>query len=508
MSLLKNYIKSTASNYLYVFVSMLSLFILIRLLIHQLGTKQLGIYLIFITTSNIMALGIGWLTGASIKLFTDAIVKKDESLSDLYSVILFGYFAYGLIIFTSTCIATTLFGTYFFTAYPAYLIADIQHSTILLGLYVWLIYINNANVNYLTAMLKQTQINFISIFSQILFIAFAVTFIQVKQSITAVMLALVIATLVKTLLTYFYTIKYKKANHIKLTFAKRETYKKVFLQFGRKYFVFGALQMLILYSDVYIVGLVLGTTAVAIYTIIWKIPQAYSMLSSRLIEVLAPFITRTLALDKKKQVRIYYFLTMRLQIWLAMLGAIIYIIAGPVLLQIWVGSQHTPIELKYYYLAAFVAFIQMLNKQDELMHYASGDVNKIALPMFLEITSKVILTIILAQFVGVLAPFYAYLTTQLLFLTWVYRLKTMRLFNIRAKSWWNQIGTCLTLGIVIIFASSYFASNIWQTTNLYKAVAGIIFALSCVLIVFAFEYKKKFTFISLMKPNLQTRNST
>jgi O-antigen/teichoic acid export membrane protein len=438
---MKNYLFGLIANYLNLTLGTIILLVLIPYLLRHTGAELTGVYLVLMTVANFVAVGIGWLAGAGVKLIGSADETTGKrNVQEIHWVVFLGFASYATGVLLLTILGALGAGYWWLVGASEEAIKQGRNASLLLGLYIWISYVHNADLSLMTATLRQGEANLYRALAQVFFGATAFLLLRWKQRIDLLMLAqmsgALIAAIIARLHLHMIGILHRAGWHR----PDRDLVRQMFITVGGPYFLFGLAQFVLLYADVFVVGAVLGSEAVAAYVILWKIAESIGMLLGRISETLSPYLTRIEARGDFANLRSVFLQTSRLQHWLALTAGFGYMIAGPFVVSLWVGGENQPDAWWLYVLAGMALFFQVVNRHDVILHFATGCVGRLLIPHVLEVGLKLALTLALVPSLGIGAPLAAFVSVQLLGMTWFYRRAGLKVVSTDWSDWRSQVG--------------------------------------------------------------------
>jgi len=150
-----------------------------------------------------------------------------------------------------------------------------------------------------------------------------------------------------------YRVKWTKPDN-----AFRDLWRRVSGKMGRDYIIFGFL-MLTLQADVLLLGCLAGPEATAIYYVLWRIPEIFILLFSRIPGSYGPFLIAMDARGERDALIKNYRRGLYLMMGLAGSAALVYGTVGSYILELWVGPI-APQESVPYILAAGAMFFLVI----------------------------------------------------------------------------------------------------------------------------------------------------
>jgi O-antigen/teichoic acid export membrane protein len=415
--------------------------ILIPYLLHRVGPQLTGVYLILMTIANFVAVGIGWLAGAGVRSIATLSPTSDrKSVGDVHRVVVLGFAAYSTVIFAVMACASALAGSWWLRGSEPETIEQARWACLVLGAYVWISYVHNADLALLTALLRQGEANLYRVAAQGLFGLTAIGFLTHRPRIDVLLAAQVVAVLGVALAARV-TLRWRSIiGPWEWSLPDRTLLHHVLVTTGGSYFLFGLAQFALMYADVFVVGAVLGSEAVAVYVVVSRIAEFAGLLLNRISETLSPYLTRIGAHGRVSELRAVFLATSRVQHLLAVTAGCGYALLGPSLVAVWVGGENRPAVWWLYALCGAALTFQVVNRHDVILHFAMGRVGRLVVPHVLEVTAKIGLTLVLFPWLGIGAPPAAFVAVQILGMTWLYRGAALRLVGAEWRDWWKEVG--------------------------------------------------------------------
>ncbi len=250
-----------------------------------------------------------------------------DNIQEIHSVLFMGFAAYATLILLITIAGGLSAGKWWIQDADTALIQQGRIACFLLGAFIWIHYVHQADVSLLTAMLKQGWANFYRIVFQIIFIILVIFFVLPDPRLDLLMLANVIGVLISAIAARCHLRISGQLAPFQWRLPGSELVKKVFLTGGEPYFIFGIARIGLIYGDVLIIGAVLGSEMVSAYLIIWKIPDVMALLLGRISEMLSPYLTR-LNTKNSENTSSLFLCTSRLQHSLGLVAGFAYAFFG------------------------------------------------------------------------------------------------------------------------------------------------------------------------------------
>lgn len=497
-----SYLVALLSNYLGLAITIAIQVFLLPFLLNNLGPKLTGLYYLFMTISNFVAVGIGWLSGAGVYLLASSDSQREKiNLQDVHWVVFLGFFAYATLILLIIVLAGMMAGNWWLRGAEVSLINEGRNACFLLGLYIWIQYIHQADISLFTAILQQGWANFYRIISQVVFATIVIFYILNNPRLDLLMLANLIGALVAAITARLHLRISGKLEPFKLRLPNSKLVKKMFVTKGGSYFIFGLAQFGLIYGDVLIIGAVLGSTFVSAYLVIWKIPEVIALLLGRISEILSPYLTRIDSGKGTMHTSLIFLCTSRLQHCLGIIAGLSYGIFGSSLVALWVGEANRPDVWWYYWVAGIVLFIQVVNRHDIILHYALAKLGRLVVPQFIELLLKVTLTLALFPSLGIAAPLVAALFIQVFGLTWIYRASALKQVNITWKDWFYKVGVLSCILLIVAGFCAFIIRLFIPATGLINFIISfsLFLILGLVSIILIERYQRQDGLFNLYK---------
>lgn len=459
-----SYFFGLASNYLNQLLSVLVNLILIPYLLARMGTRMTGVYLVLMTVANFAAVGIGWVAGAGVRRMATLNVTYDrELIGRIHRLVVLAFAIYATAVLAVTALASLLVGHWWLADASMESIAQVRRACLLLGVYVWISYVHNADLALLTALLRQGEANLYRAGAQAMFGVAAVGFLAHGAGIDVLLAAQVLTTLAVATAARI-NLRFRSIiGPWEWTRLDKALIAQVLVTTGGSYFLFSLAQFALMYADVFIVGAVLGSEAVTAYIVVWKIAEFAGLVISRISETLSPYLMRIEARGSVSELRALFLTTSRLQHGLAIAAGCAYALIGPWLVGLWVGVENRPTQWWLYVLCGGGVVFQVVNRHDVILHFALDRVGRLVVPHIVEVSLKLGLTVVLFPVLGFGAPLAAFALVQLFGMTWWYRRAALQLVRIGWREWWREVAGPVSVEFGLIVAG-VLAVAPWATT--------------------------------------------
>ncbi|GBC60678.1 hypothetical protein DENIS_1635 [Desulfonema ishimotonii] len=454
---MKSYIIGLLTNYLGLVLTMSIQVFLMPFLLSTIGPRQTGVYYLFMTVSNFVAIGITWLTGAGVYLLASSDQKAARAdFQEIHWAVFLGYGTYATLILGMVCLWAFAAGHWWLCDSDAALIGEARNACFFLGLYIWVRYVHQSDLALYMARLEQGWANLYRVISQSIFIFLVALIVMHRPRLDLLMLANFISGAIAAAGARLHLRCSGRLGPWRWHLPDRILAKQMFMTRGLSYFIFGLAQYGLIYGDVLLIGAVLGPAKVSAWLIIWRIPDVMGILLWRVSEILSPYLTRLGSASGHQAVARLFLCTSRLQHVLGILAGIGYAFFGPSVVALWVGEAHRPETPWFYWLAGAVLAIQSVNRHDIVLHYALAKLGHLIKIQFAELLLKLGITMLLFTRFDVVAPLITTLMIQLCGLTWFYRASALRQLGIGWQEWLARVGIWSGAALVLAGISAFF----------------------------------------------------
>ena len=383
-----DYQKTIVFNYLAIAVNVITGFILFPLILKYLGNENLAIFGIFYSIKSFVDIGVGWLSASITKNILRYKYLKDT-------------------IFTFSFLINNLYGCVsfiIFLSYGYFVKNDFFISACFFGIFVALSFFVLPFYEMFIGNLEQSKVAFFRFLQQFLFFIASVSifYIKLEKSLDIIFECLAISSIFIYFIVFF---NYKNKYKIKFEFThiNKVLINKIVLKDGKDIFLNAILIISILQIDVLLLGCLYGTTSVAIYLIMWKVPNTIIMLGWRFSEPFSPIVSKQIKSDKN--VAYYHFMVLEKKILLlAFIASTSYLIFGEFILGIWLGKENIP-NMPFMYLASsIVIFLSIIQRLYISINFYTRDLNIVNIMLLGELLCKIFFTIFLFWYFKELSP--------------------------------------------------------------------------------------------------------
>ena len=191
------------------------------------------------------------------------------------------------------------------------------------------------------------------------------------------------------------------------------------------YFLIGVSVMVSFYSDSIVISSFLGLTAVAIYSVAFKVINISEKILFKIVDIMFPDITRLFQEKKYDELLVKHNKVMLISLILGTMGYGLLYFFGIELIHFWVGEQYVVDAGVFYFLLAF-SFIHIWNHVSSIFVMAMGLHREVSFSVTIEAFLNVLLSIVLLKYYGLMGvamgTFFAHLLTNNWFTTyWFYK---------------------------------------------------------------------------------------
>ncbi len=442
MAGLPRFLAGLTAGYLHLALAAAVQVVLIPFLLSRTGSETTGVYLLLVSVAQFVAVGIGWLSGAGVRVIGESQLERGgERVRELHHAVFVGFAAYGAAVFVGCLCAAAFIGPYWLSGVaPA-----IQHQTrlaiVYVGAFVCINFAHQADLALLAAQFEQARANLYRVAQLVIYVLLAVPMMLLSARIDLLFLAQALAASVCFVLARLWLRSSGLLGPTQHTVPSWQFLRDLFVRVGRSYFLFGVAQFTLQLGDTLLTGAVLGPRAVAAYTVLAKVPDLLVIVCARISETLVPYLVRLDASTERRASLVSLFLsTSRLQHTVGAIAGFAYAVAGPAVLDLWVGPENRPSGWLPYAVAGMSIFLQVINKHDAILHFACARVQRLLPIQFVEALGKMGLTLLLFGRYGFVAPLIAYVIMQALGVTWWYRSSALGIVHVPWRQWFARVG--------------------------------------------------------------------
>lgn len=385
--------KTIVLNYLSYGLSVITNIILFSFLIRKIGIYEAGFFSFLYSLKSILDIGMGWLSGSVIKkLIDDPASSKETNFSSLLLNAGYGF----------CCVIGIDIYSFFANS-----VASHKIVILLFSFYVLFSFLFIPFREYLLSKFRQDVVVSIELLQNSMFFLFIMLdiFIFHSSSLISVFFLLAVSYFFRLIVVIFVGLRagfMTSFSHYSLS-----NLRFVFMKSGWKYFINGVSTILFFQIDVILIAKFYGMKNVALYTIIWKIPNTVMILFSQYIDPHKLFFKKMLLAERHTVWLERILMLTGISFVSGMLFLVLYSFMGSYILSLWLGGKVVP-SLPGMYIMPSIAMIMLLfiRIYSSFVYYADGLLS-IALVMFVLLITKVGFIILLFDKFGVLSSVYA-----------------------------------------------------------------------------------------------------
>lgn len=402
-----NFFGAVVSGYLVVTGTMLLQFLLTPMYLEYLGQEQFGALMVVMNLINFAAIGITWMSGGFVRITGEQWAVRDLDgirVTFRTAKIVFTFYAailVSLFFLTSALVAKESMGVNSLSLWLA-------------ALYFALSYEALPERQLFVGINRQATGNYFELVKVAVtgcLIAFSLPFFQ---NMSVVWIGFIAGVVIQRLAVSLYwrrAISGLRWAHPSKTMIP--LVRRLAGQQGIGYVGYGML-LLALQADILLIGYLGGSEAAARYVLLWKIPEAIGLLLSKLPSTIEPKVIELDARRESTALEQLFVLGRRRYIFLVAVVSLFYGFFGRDLAQLWVG-EHALTDQWMYTAAACALFLNSAARWPISFAYALIRLAKLFRIALIELTTKVLLTLVLFPTFDIVAPILASITTHLLY---------------------------------------------------------------------------------------------
>lgn len=404
----RQYTAAVATSYGQVAVGVVIQVVMVPLYLRHLGTYRFGVLMMMLAFVNFAALGVGWLSGGSLRLMSEAFARKDErSFADVYAVSKWIFIGYALVV-ALVVGGVLLVAVEVLIDVPAEFVRSVRGGIIGAGVYLICLYAFGIDRVALISRGRQALADILAMASQGVYLLGAVPILLLGGDLVHLMSAFALGALLALVLA---RVTWRRDDlplsaTVRPTSEHRRLGRRLVGRMGAGYLAYGMLA-LALQADTLIVGWFAGPTVVAEFVLVWRIAELSTNALWRLPDALQPFIIHMEARGEAGRLTRSYRTMLLTTTSLGVAVALVYGLAGPEIVGAWVGSEHAPGGRGSYMLAGLAVVWLVAARVPVVFAYATARLERVTLIMAVELIFKVALIAILFSDVGFVAPILA-----------------------------------------------------------------------------------------------------
>lgn len=403
------FVSAVVTSYGQVAASMAVQLLMMPLYLAHLDAYRFGVFMMLLTTVNVAALGIGWISGGMQRLFGEAYARSDEiGFNLVYAVSKWLFIAYGTLAAVLILIGTVFAPVLGWGPPPQYRISVLA-GAIGLGVYLVVLYSFNVDRVALTARGHQAVANILSITSQAAFVILAIPTLFMGGGLGALMLCFGAGAGISLLLSRLFWRRLGLRPSWWVGFRKehKAVARRLAGRMGAGFFWVG-MMTLALQSDPLIVGFVAGPEIVARFVLVWRLAEMATLALWRLPDALIPFIVHMEVRGEAAQLRSAYRLLLAAMTLAGAVFGALYAGLGQTMVSLWVGAEKAPHDALAYILAGSMVFWLCLVRAPIAFAYALARLRPLGYLLTAEVALKETLMVLLLPAFGYKAPLIAW----------------------------------------------------------------------------------------------------
>lgn len=417
----RDYAAAVASGYAQMGVGLLVQLVMVPIYLSHLGRYRFGVLMMALTFVNVAAVGVVWLSGASLRLLGEAFADEDDdAFARIYTVSRWLLVGYALLAALAVCVPLA-YAVGRVIDVPPDSVDAVRGAILGAGIYLIVLYALNTDRIALIARGKQSIADVLTVVSQLVFVVTAIAVLQAGGDLPHVMGALSLGMVVALA---FARVPWRRASLPFRTFVRPATEhvriaKRMAGRLGTTYLGYGVLA-LALQADTLIVGWLAGPATAATFVLLWRIPEMAVNALWRIPDAMQPFIIH---LDTRGHWDVIARRARVTVTTMAALGgavAVGYAILGPAVVSLWVGSSEAPSGRWGYVLAGTAVLWLAVARVPLVFAYATVRLTAVNRAMGVELALKLALIAALIGELGPVAPPLAINLIHGLGFSWLY----------------------------------------------------------------------------------------
>ncbi|WLQ15454.1 hypothetical protein O5O45_05910 [Hahella aquimaris] len=394
------------------FVTMLGQLVTIPLYLDRYEKWGFGVISMMLATIPLLALGITWVSGGGARLMGEAVAKNDiTGACRIYSASKYLFTGYGVVVAMLLAAIGFFFQDYWLSGAPeSYTKHDLYSLIISFCVYIVIQYEYSSELAAFAATKKQHEGNILQIINPLVMVASVYLMIISGVGMQAVFIAMATGYVAMRICSYYYWRRLSTfGSYVVLLSPDKEQMaisSKMLKNFAIGYSIYGVL-LLFLFSDVIIVGYLMGAEAAATLTLIWKIPNLLMQTLWRAPGYAEPYVIHMDAKGETEKLRNLFRKGFSVYALMCLMAATFFYLCGEIILELWVGSVP---ELKgdfNYLVCAGAVFCLSLVRWPISFLYAMVKLRMLVKVMAAELMVKIILIFLLYGYFGFISPIVA-----------------------------------------------------------------------------------------------------
>ena len=385
--------------------------ILTPLYLKILGNEEFGLLMIFLNILTFAVFGIAWVSGGLVRVLGE--YWTTTNLKKFRETLVLGKF-----VFTSYAILVSSISLIIFLVLKSIgLLNNIELSTILfICLYFVLSYEALSERQAFVSTNWQALGNFIEIIKVLVFAFLTFYLLPYYRNIDFIFLALIFGIISQRIITGLYL--RKKIQFLgwgKYKNSMKPDFTRFLSKQGLGYFGFGTL-VLLLQSDVVIIGIIGGADVAGKFVLLWKIPEVLGLLLAKIPTTLEPKIIHLDSRSEVSKIKTIFSRGKNSFFIMCALVSVLYMFFGHYFVNLWVGES-APSEIWMYYVAGFSLFFFSISRWPISFAFAQIKLNQLIKVSIIEFLFKLFFTLVLFNYFSYASPLIGMIIIHILYVS-------------------------------------------------------------------------------------------
>ena len=416
----KDYPKTIFNHYLNTFLYVLFQVLLIPIFLNTFESDKFAFLFFLIGMINFSSIGIGWLSSGLLKSFGENYSNKNyKNVYSIYKISILLTIVYSIFFIFCFIISILFIDKFNINKNDFYL------SIFFVSLAIILKLLTNPDIQFLNSLEKQSTPLKIDNIRLILIISGVIILKDYFSNVYEVLFLLTTSILIN----FFYLkVKTRKFNifKFKLKINIIKDFRTLLGTRSIKYGIVGFF-IIILQSDLIILGYLSSPDVIKKYIIVWKIPELIFLLLLKIPASLEPTIIKLAAKKKYKDIEeihksfYYYFFVV------IFISIVVYYYISDFLIYLWLGTNFSLNSTETILCCINVFFITSVRWNLAFLH-ALAKLDFLIKILLLEIILKISLIIIFIEKFSYMTPIYASTTCHILLFFWIYSNARKKIF--------------------------------------------------------------------------------
>lgn len=395
------YFSSLGSGYLLIASSIIINLLMVPLYLSSLGEYQFGVLMVFLSLVNLLAIGIGWVSGGALRLLGYYAGQGDEAgFRKGLGVLRFLYAGYGALLGLGLIGAALFFAPRLFSTGTPEEVAASRQTLMMTGLYLVPFYLASMDRLALTSRKLQDTANVSQIAGNVVTGILAALWLFKGGGMVGIMVAATMGALISLFITRRALRREDIVIPLRLpSRADKEIWQKIGGRTGLGFFLHGAL-VIALVSDIVLVGWLGGAREAGVFYLVWKVAEVLVQLIWKISETLGPyFIHMDVRGEQKRLLRVANMTYFGVGA-LALTAGVTYAVLGSWIVGLWVGVEKVPDNPLAFLLAGGAVFWLSLARLPVVLSGARVTLLQVNRVCGIELAGKLLLTLLLFSRLG------------------------------------------------------------------------------------------------------------